>query len=147
MKLEIFNQINIKARNTCQEADKVTSNWSIKRIMRQRQPRWCFDKCMVINSCYNAWIINSFYFGYRSPIRSYPTTKQLYRSDPKWIFWFRNPNESDRIGSDLHTSTSYNSPFFTVVIHDVNCNAVTLVPGENGEPLVTSIANPTSTLD
>jgi hypothetical protein len=37
IQVEIFNQINIKARNTCQEADKVTSNWSIKRIM-QRQP-------------------------------------------------------------------------------------------------------------
>jgi hypothetical protein len=74
----MFNQINIKARNTCQEADKVTSNWSIKRIM-QRQPRWCFDKCMVINSCDNAWIIHSFYFGYR--IRSdYETTLSI-RSD------------------------------------------------------------------
>jgi Ca2+-dependent lipid-binding protein len=32
---------------------------------------------------------NSFYFGYRSPIRSdYETT--LSESDPKWIFWFRN---------------------------------------------------------
>jgi hypothetical protein len=36
--VEMFNQINIKTRNTCQEADKVTSNWSIKRKM-QRQPR------------------------------------------------------------------------------------------------------------
>jgi hypothetical protein len=33
--------------------------------------------------------------------KSDPTTKQLYQSDPIWIFWFRNPN-----GSDLHTSTT-----------------------------------------
>jgi hypothetical protein len=26
IQVEIFNQINIKARNTCQEADKVTSS-------------------------------------------------------------------------------------------------------------------------
>jgi hypothetical protein len=63
----------------------------------QGQPRWCFDKCMVINSCDNAWIINSFYFGYRSPIRLW--NNFIY---PKWIFWFRNPNKSD-----LHTSTYY----------------------------------------
>jgi hypothetical protein len=42
-------------------------------------------------------LINSLYFGYRSPIRSDYETILSIRSDPKWIFWFRNPNESDRI--------------------------------------------------
>jgi hypothetical protein len=36
---------------------------------------------LIINFCDNAWIINSFYFGYRSPIRSdYETTLSI-RSD------------------------------------------------------------------
>jgi hypothetical protein len=38
IQVEMFNQINIKTRNTCQEADKLTPNWSIERKM-QRQPR------------------------------------------------------------------------------------------------------------
>ncbi len=41
-------------------------------------------------------------------IRSDPTRKQLFQSDPISIFLFRSRNESDRIrirfGSDLHTS-------------------------------------------
>jgi hypothetical protein len=34
-------------------------------------------------------------------VQSDPTTKQLYQSDPKCIFLFRNPNESDRICTPL----------------------------------------------
>jgi hypothetical protein len=33
--------------------------------------------------------------------KSDPITKQLYQSDPKWIFLFRNPNESDWICTPL----------------------------------------------
>ncbi len=38
------------------------------------------------------------------PIRSDYETTHPIRSDPKSIFLFRSPNESDRIGLDLHTS-------------------------------------------
>jgi hypothetical protein len=101
----VFNQINIKTRNTCQEADKVTSNLSIKRKM-QRQPRYCFDKC-IDNYCNNAWIINSFYFEYRSPIRSNPTTTQLYQSDPIRNVYFCSEFRTSPIGSDSDRICTY----------------------------------------
>jgi hypothetical protein len=84
--VEIFNQINIKARNTCQEADVQL-------------------KCQSNNAATIAlsWIFNSFYFEYRSPIRSgYETTLSI-RFNPKWIFLFRNPIG---FGSDLHISNA-----------------------------------------
>jgi hypothetical protein len=46
-----------------------------------------------------SWIINSLYFEYRNPIRL-----RNNFINPKWLFLFRNPNESD---SDLHTSSRY----------------------------------------
>jgi hypothetical protein len=66
----------------------------------------------IIHSCDNAWIINSFYFGYRSPIRSdYETTLSIryeyFGSEIR-----TNPIGSDSIGfgSDLHTSSLQVAP-------------------------------------
>jgi hypothetical protein len=44
-----------------------------------------------------SWIINSFYFEYRSPIR---TTKQLYQSDPIRNEYFCSEMRTNPIGSD-----------------------------------------------
>ena len=61
----------------------------------------------IINSCDNAWIINSFYFEYE--VRSDPTTKQLYQSDPIQSVYFCSEIRTNPIGfgSDLHTSNKH----------------------------------------
>jgi hypothetical protein len=97
----MFNQINIKTRNTCQEADKVTSN----EVSNEKcsDNRDALRNAWIINSCNNAWIINSFYFEYGSPLRSdYEITlsirSEMYIFVPKSE---RIRSDSDRICTPL----------------------------------------------
>ena len=73
-------------------------------------PRWHGPECSdnrdnalinawTINSCNNAWIIISFYFEYRSPIR---LRNKFINPIRNVYFWFEI--RTNPIGSDLHTS-------------------------------------------